>query len=571
MEFTASFSKRVKFIFISMVSLLAMGAVFFATVHYLNRGEQSIQGLHVGSHQVGRMSSDEINILLAEKVEDQSSSTLVLKTEEGGQIETTPGEIGVTYNIEGTAQNILSYGKTGNLLDKTIKQTKALLVGVEIPFQATISTSTYASFVKNNLSSINMPAQNAAYEYNKETESFVFVPARSGLIVDKLDLYNKLLTNVERLAIDPVVVLRHHDEPVVEKEEDTLQAKQKAEEILESMPFTVNSRSSQWEIEKGDIISWIKFVPVLDRESNTYDLSVSLSKNEIADYLMSFAPGLNTPAKDARFTVENGRATAFTLATKGYELNAEESAKVIADNILNLREESTLVFTEIEPEITNESINNMGITALIGRGESDFSGSPSSRRHNIKVGADKYQGLLVSPGEEFSFNESLGRVTASEGYLPELVIKNGQTIPEYGGGICQVSTTLFRAAVYGGLEITKRYNHSYPVVYYGKPGFDATIYPPNPDFRFINNTDGHLLIQYEITDSTLIFELYGKDDGRRTEVDGPHLYDQQPNGAVKAWLTQTVYNSSGNVMHEKTFYSNYKSPSLYPVNRNPLE
>jgi len=213
----------------------------------------------------------------------------------------------------------------------------------------------------------------------------------------------------------------------------------------------------------------------------------------------------------------------------------------------------------------------LGITALIGSGETNFAGSPASRIHNIRVGSNKFQGTLIAPGEEFSFNTLLGEVTAKEGYLPELVIKKGETVPEYGGGLCQVSTTFFRAAVRSGLEITQRYNHSYPVVYYGIPGFDATIYPPSPDLRFLNNTENHILIQYRIEGTKLAWDIYGTDDGRTVELDGPHVYDKKPDGSMKAWLTQKLFDEGGELAYEKTFYSNYKSPELYPINRNPLE
>ena len=268
--------------------------------------------------------------------------------------------------------------------------------------------------------------------------------------------------------------------------------------------------------------------------------------------------------------MESGVVEAFSLSKPGSELDIEKSAEAIKEMIESKDAEAKLAFRELEPEITSESINNLGINSLVGRGETNFAGSPSSRVHNIGVGADKYHGLLIEPGEEFSFNENLGPVNASTGYRPELVIKQGETVPEYGGGLCQVSTTLFQAAVKSGLKITERYNHSYPVVYYGTPGFDATIYPPSPDVKFVNNTPGHLLIQTEIIGTRLIFEIYGQDDGREVVIDGPHTYDRQANGAVKAWLTQTVYDENDNIMLEKTFYSNYKSPSLYPVNRNPL-
>ena len=129
---------------------------------------------------------------------------------------------------------------------------------------------------------------------------------------------------------------------------------------------------------------------------------------------------------------------------------------------------------------------------------------------------------------------------------------------------------MFRAAVNAGLKITERFPHSFPVRYYNPQGFDATIYPPHPNLRFINDTPNNILIQSKIEGNHLSFEFFGTDDGRKTEILGPYVFDKKEDGSMKASLTQKVYKN-GELLREKTFYSNYKSPALYPVERNPLE
>jgi len=161
------------------------------------------------------------------------------------------------------------------------------------------------------------------------------------------------------------------------------------------------------------------------------------------------------------------------------------------DRNKDLREiEIELAVVKTQPEVTTENIDNLGITALLGAGESNFYGSPRNRRHNIAVGSARFNGVLIGPNEEFSFNKVLGKVGPQAGYLPELVIKKNKTVPEYGGGLCQVSTTAFRAALNSGLKITERVPHAYPVRYYNPQGTDATIYPPHPDLRFLIPTCG---------------------------------------------------------------------------------
>ena len=161
--------------------------------------------------------------------------------------------------------------------------------------------------------------------------------------------------------------------------------------------------------------------------------------------------------------------------------------------------------------------------------------------------------------------EILGEVDEEHGWRPELVIRNNKTEPEYGGGICQVSTTLFRAAVFSGMKITMRQAHSYPVKYYEPIGFDASVYVPMPDFRFINNTPGHILIQGEMKGSQLIFRIYGTNDGRKVTVEDPRTLEKnEEDGTIKTVFRQTVTDAQGNVFINKEFFSVYDNPKNYP-------
>ncbi|MFH1366818.1 MAG: VanW family protein [Patescibacteria group bacterium] len=193
---------------------------------------------------------------------------------------------------------------------------------------------------------------------------------------------------------------------------------------------------------------------------------------------------------------------------------------------------------------------------------SNFSGSPKNRKHNIGVGVEKFSGVILAPGEEFSFIAILGDSGPEAGYLPELVIKNNQTIPEYGGGLCQVSTTLFRAAIYSGLEITARTPHAFPVVYYNPQGFDATVYDPKPDLKFLNDTPGYLLIEGIIEGNQITFNFYGTKTNQEVKIIGPDTLEKKEDGSMKTVLTQEVYKN-GELFYRRSFYSNYDSPAKY--------
>ncbi len=180
----------------------------------------------------------------------------------------------------------------------------------------------------------------------------------------------------------------------------------------------------------------------------------------------------------------------------------------------------------------------MGITSLLGTGETDFSGSPYNRRINIAVGLASFNGQIIPPGEGSGAGKILGRVDASTGYKHELVIKGDKTIPEYGGGLCQVSTTVYRSVLFAGLPITERRNHSYAVSYYDPQGLDATIYPPSPDLKFKNDTTGHILIQTTTIGDKAYANIYGTPVDRHVDLIGPYYYDYR--GAPPAKIEYTT-------------------------------
>ena len=565
-NYTMSRNMR-RFISISL-PILFMGAIFFLIIGFVNKDAKAIRGVSVVGINLYELNTQKAQELLEVKIENYKNSNMSLVTDTGIELKANTKNFGPTFDIKTTLENAYAVGKNKNYVLNKLYQARAFMFGVKVPIKIELDGTIFSHFVSNTLEPIHNPAKNASFIYDFDTQVFNFSPAQEGFVININELQNKILYRMNILSNEDIKLKQTIDKPLIENQ-GVPQALAQAQAIVENGPYIIKAKSDEWEIEHEDLISWIDFRPA--KNDNEYILTATISRARVQNYLTPFVAGLRSAPVNAEFKLEKDRVVAFNLATPGYELNIEESTNQIANAIESSQKQSSLVFVETSPQITQVTVDNLGINALLGRGESSFAGSPNSRKHNIALGASQYQGLLIKPGEEFSFNKSLGEVTATEGYLPELVIKNNQTVPEYGGGLCQVSTTLFRAAVYSGLEITKRSNHSYPVVYYGTPGFDATIYPPSPDLAFKNNTPGYILIQQKIEGSKLTFEIYGQNDGRQVEIVGPVTYDQKSDGSVKATLQQIVKNKDGNVLFEKTFYSNYKSPKLYPINRNPLE
>ncbi len=237
-------------------------------------------------------------------------------------------------------------------------------------------------------------------------------------------------------------------------------------------------------------------------------------------------------------TINGDVVSQFIAPKNGQQVDETNLRDDLSSKIIQLTQAASvkpidLSFQTSEPKHSLADVNTLGISERIGIGESEYAHSIPNRVKNVSLTTSKIHAKIVNPGQEFSFNQYLGEVSAKTGFLPAYVIKEGQTVLGDGGGVCQVSSTLFRAVLNSGLPVTERRGHSYRVGYYeenSKPGFDATVYSPHPDFRFRNDTDTPILVNAVADPKTLsmYIELWGKSDGRKAEVINYKQWDAQP-------------------------------------------
>ncbi|MCR4312059.1 MAG: VanW family protein, partial [Candidatus Uhrbacteria bacterium] len=312
-----------------------------------------------------------------------------------------------------------------------------------------------------------------------------------------------------------------------------------------------------------------------------------LDANAMVEFLEELHDALDDAPQNARFKIENDRVVEFAGSESGSSVDDQAFFDAF-EAILGTDDATVTVAMRIEePSITTENVNNLGIKDILGVGTSTFSGSPANRRANIKHGAEKLNGLLIAPDETVSLLEQLRPFTVADGYFPELVIKGDEIKPEVGGGLCQIGTTAFRGVMNSGLEIVERRNHSLVVSYYndpsnGKPGTDATIYDPAPDFKFKNDTGNYILLVTEIVDdtSTINFTFWGTSDGRVGSYEPPQVLTwsgygetvykettslaegvtqcQSPHPGATTTFTYTVAYPDGTTFDEE-FPSSYRS------------
>lgn len=281
-----------------------------------------------------------------------------------------------------------------------------------------------------------------------------------------------------------------------------------------------------------------KIVSLFNLSRFDFTSTPEYDKSYVTDYISNQEEKYNFPAKNALFTFENGRVVNFRQEERGQSLESDafyndfetamlEEKKKFGNKFIVLRKKI------IEPEIKLSQANNFGIEELIAVGKSDYTHSIPGRVHNVILATSKFNGVLIPRGETFSFNDTVGDISGLTGYQQAYIIKNGKTVLGDGGGVCQVSTTLFRAALNAGLPIVERTAHAYRVGYYEndlKPGFDATVFAPSVDLKIKNDTPAHILVQTEIDENNnlLFFKFYGKKDTRKVEISSVTIYDQSP-------------------------------------------
>ena len=266
--------------------------------------------------------------------------------------------------------------------------------------------------------------------------------------------------------------------------------------------------------------------------------------DELERYLIALADDLFVPSRDARlrFNPDTGGVTIIQSSQVGRELDVDATGAAIQTALVNGATSAELVMRSLEPAVDMNRVAEMGIRELVASGTTYFAGSSAARIRNIEVAAEKFKGVVIPPGETFSFNRFVEDVTAANGFEDSAIIWGDRTAIGVGGGVCQVSTTIFRAAYQAGLPIVERYNHGYVVSWYGEPGMDATIYTPTVDFRFRNDTDAFLLVDPEVdaVGGSMTFNLYGTKPARQVTISEPLITDIEEPGVASYQVDEAL-------------------------------
>ncbi len=481
----------------------------------------------------------------------------------------------VNYHIKEAVTRAAHLGREGSRAKRLITPIKVALFGDAEGAAISIDKTALQERVTRTLGADFQEQRDAqlVIEASDTTSTIRVEPDQSGKHVNVDDLLQALQTAAASNQ-DAALPLKVEEVPAAISSASLTSLIPDAEAWLAHAPFTLNADETTWKVKRNELARWIKAT------TSTQPISLTLDTESLATYLRAHTKDLLKTVHDGRIALgEDGKVTAFEAPEEGVDVDALATKQSILSGWQAGSSTIPVALTRVEPKILGDG-ERLGIHEIIGVGRSNFSGSPSNRRKNIALGAKKVNMTLVPPNEDFSMLKTLGVIDGPNGWLPELVIKGNKTTPEFGGGLCQVGTTMFRAALASGLPITERRNHSYRVRYYEPAGTDATIYDPAPDFKFKNDLTGWILVTTRVQGSDLVFTVWGKKDGRKVEQTASKVFNIVPappkkivetldlkpgeekctetaHAGADAQFDYNVTYPDGNVV-KKTFFSRYK-------------
>lgn len=568
--------------------VLATGAFF--VFYQVSHANKIMAGVSAAGLDVAGLSQTKTHSIIEAQIEQFANRPINLSYEHQNW-SALPAELGINIDADMTTRQAFLIGRQGPWYAKLWHSTKTLWEDNRIGANYTIDEDVLEEYIISHLSDLENPPTNASLQIDRQTVTET--PSQTGIMVDREKLEHDLGLIAKNLQGSAISLTRTEAWPILSTD-DTETAKLAAVDLL-GQGLKLNHLEKTWTLSGNDLIQSIHFIPYhrigqpveeedlyitnSSAEDSGISLKVELAGEKFDIWIEAVAKDLEHPPKNARLkpideenliiTLDGDKdpesiqeAELESLSEPGEELDREATASRIFEETNHGQTSIDALVKIAEPEVTADKVRDLGLTHLIARGTSNFSGSPRNRVHNIGVGADKFDSTLIEPGATFSFNDTLGAVDASTGYLPELVIKDHDTIPEYGGGLCQVSTTMFRGAIDAGFPIIERKNHAYAVAYYAPQGTDATIYPGSSDFMFTNDTPGTVLVQTKSEGRILTFDFYGTPDGRLVNKTKPRAYGHFGAGGMKAEWGYTV-TISDVILTEQTFTSTYRPPAEF--------
>ncbi len=442
----------------------------------------------------------------------------------------TPAQLGMVFDPSSSAVTAYRLGRRGGLFGALSGQVRAGGAGVNVPPVIIFDQRVAFQYLSQISSQVNQPVVEASLKL--EGTNVVAQPGQMGreLKIDATLVY--LGSQLQTFTDGEVPLVVQEVQPQIL---DVSGQADVARQIL-SQPLTLvipnaNSTDPGPYIYNIEVLANILAVQRV-QNGDQIGVQVGLSPTALRDMLVPVKSQVDRLPANARFIFndETRQLDLMEDSKIGRTLEVEASVKAINDALLRGEHTASLVINEAQPQVSGASTaEQLGITQLLLSETSYFYGSSPERTQNIEAAAASFHGVLVAPGETFSMGAKMGDVSLDNGFAEALIIYGGRTIKGVGGGVCQVSTTLFRTAFLAGFPIVERTPHAYRVSYYERiasggvdprlAGLDATVYFPLVDFKFTNDSPYWILMETYMGTGSLTWKFYSTSDGRSVTWD----------------------------------------------------
>jgi vancomycin resistance protein YoaR len=549
-------------------------------------------GVMVAGTDISELSNEEARLKLQQRMSTYAEQPFVITWNEKNW-EPTMAELGAEFNFDQTVERAThSYS--------TIQRAQHRVFGVEerdVPLRLSLHEETLHRYAASIAEEVDTSPR--VPELGIDDGRVTISDAQTGIEINQEKLASDITDALFNLRSDPIAV--EHDEIVPEvTDEDVASVRSLIDEAL-SEPITLWFEDQSWSIEPERLAEFMTLQP-----GENGGMELAFHHDPIVEYLAGLVGDINRAPRNAQIAWGGSSVVATSPSQNGIERDLYGTVERLEEAIANRERSVELAHHVVRPAIDSNNLGELGIDGLMSQGQSAFWNSAPSRANNISVAASYLDGTVIPPGHEFSFNNAVGEISLERGYEEGYVIEAEATVEGVGGGVCQVSTTVFRAAYFSGLPITERHPHAYIVGFYEQGnwplGFDAAIFQPDLDFRFVNSTDSYMLLHTHVADGQIYVNLYGPDLGYSVQMGEPVIQNEQsPPGDVEivddslapgqrrqveearpgmeVTLPRTVINRDGEVVREDYFYSNFQAwgnrflvgPSTSPNAQSPDE
>lgn len=512
-------------------------------------------------------------------------------------------ELGVSVNITRAVAHAATLGRDENRLRNARAMAAIWTYGFDVPLEVQIDEQAVQAYVLQVAQEIEVAPRNADLRLNGA--QVLVTSARTGQQVLVDQTVRDIVVALQTMQPQPVIVRTRRLSPMVENTDIApIVAQVRA---LFSQPLIVsvgpedeylcaNLTHCSWQWSPEQVAHWVALRRSYTPEGMP-EYTIHIDRTAMQRSLLPVADMLRKDGNLPRIDWNNGNPYIFQEGTKGRGVDAtlavERMYTALHDGGVFGPRVVSLPISDTPPPVIQSNIAELGITELIGAGVSSFLSSAPYRITNIRAGARRMHGVVLAPGDYFSFNQALGPVNGYTGFVQGSAIVGNRTQMEWGGGLCQVSTTMFRAAFWTGLEIVERHEHRFRISWYEElgepPGLDATIFTGVADFRFRNDTDGYILIQayVDLNRQRLTVAMYGNPAYKRDVSMGhavlsrtpppstplyiddptrPRGYFKQTDWAIPG-LTAEVYRTvrhNGQLIHQNAYRSVFEPwPNIY--------